>query len=57
MSGLAPLSWGCLDAWARRTGRDPSPEECDALMQLDSALFLVAQETRPKKKPEGKKRG
>lgn len=37
MDGFAPLTWEALDAWARRTHRNPSPEECRALMQLDSA--------------------
>lgn len=34
----APLSWPSLDAWARRTGRDPSYEEQMALMELDTAM-------------------
>jgi hypothetical protein len=38
MDGLAPLSWECLDAWARRTKRNPTRDECHALMQLDSAF-------------------
>lgn len=37
MDGLAPLTWQTLDAWADRTGRHPTPEECTALMLLDGA--------------------
>ena len=36
LEGIAPLSWVTLDAWARRTGRDPEPHEADALFSLDA---------------------
>ena len=35
MSGLSPLTYTTVDAWARLTGRDPQPHEVDALMVLD----------------------
>ncbi len=38
MSGASALSWPTLDAWATRTGRTPSREDCLALMQLDTAF-------------------
>ncbi len=38
MGGASPLSWPSLDAWADRTGRNPSRDECHALMQLDTAF-------------------
>lgn len=36
LNGLAPLTWLGLDAWARRTGREPEPHEVDVLFTLDS---------------------
>lgn len=36
LNGIAPLSWVTLDAWARRTDRDPEPHEADALFSLDA---------------------
>ena len=38
MSGMAPLSWSTLEAWAKLTDRTPTPDECDALMALDAAF-------------------
>lgn len=38
MDGFAPLTWEAIDAWARRTGRNPTPDECNALMLLDGAF-------------------
>ena len=38
MAGVLPLSYTELDAWARRTGRNPLPHEVDALIRLDSVL-------------------
>jgi hypothetical protein len=38
MDGLAPLSYGTVADWAALTGRDPTPEEVEALMQLDVVL-------------------
>ncbi len=38
MDGLAPLTWEAIDAWARRTGRNPTPDECSALMLLDGVF-------------------
>lgn len=36
MHGMEPLTWAALDAWARRTGRNPEPHEVDALFVLDA---------------------
>jgi len=36
MDGLAPLSWSCLDSWARMTQRDPTHAELLALLLLDA---------------------
>ncbi len=38
MHGASALSWPSLDAWADRTGRTPTRDECLALMQLDLAF-------------------
>ena len=38
MDGFAPLSWECLDAWARRMDHEPTADECWALMRLDLAM-------------------
>jgi hypothetical protein len=38
MDGLAALTWVALDAWARRTRREPEPHEVQALFALDGAL-------------------
>ncbi len=38
VNGPAALSWDTLDAWARRTGRNPTDAECRALMLLDTAI-------------------
>lgn len=40
-NGLTPMTWGTIDAWARRTGRDPQPHEVDALFALDHARRVV----------------
>ena len=37
-SGPAPLSWLDIDAWARRTDRDPKPHEIWALFLLDATM-------------------
>lgn len=41
MNGPAPITWPDLDAWARRTRRDPSPWECTALKAMDGAFFAT----------------
>lgn len=38
MSGIAPLSWSTLDAWARATGTLVHPHEARALMTLDAIM-------------------
>lgn len=38
MNGAAPLSWATLDAWSSKTGRNPTAQECQALMELDHAI-------------------
>ncbi len=38
MNGAAALTWNTLDAWARRTRRNPTPAECAALMDLDRVI-------------------
>lgn len=40
--GPAPITWPDLDAWARRTRRDPLPWEIDMLSRLDDVFFLAA---------------
>ena len=45
MDGFSPLSWEALDAWARRTGRNPTADECQALMLLDSAYRATDEQT------------
>lgn len=37
-TGAAVLTWPVLDAWARRTHRDPEPYEADALFTLDAVM-------------------
>lgn len=36
--GPQPLTYSELDAWARMTGRAPSPAEVDALLALDLTI-------------------
>lgn len=50
MSGISPLSWTTLDAWARRTRIEPDAEDIDALFLLDA----VRLNPDPPKKPTGK---
>lgn len=38
MSGMNPLTWECLDAWARRTDTLVYPHEAKALMTLDAIM-------------------
>lgn len=38
MSGLAPLRYSEVEAWARVMGREVSPPEVEALMRLDRVL-------------------
>lgn len=39
-SGMAPLMYQTIEAWARLTGRDlPEPEEVHALVRLDAAIL------------------
>jgi hypothetical protein len=35
---MNPVTWTTIDAWARRTGRDPLPHEIDALFALDAVM-------------------
>ena len=44
MNGPASLTWGDFDAWARRTGREPSPWEFRVLGALDDAFFASVAE-------------
>lgn len=39
--GPAGFTWPDFDAWARRTGREPSPWEFDVLSAMDDAFFRV----------------
>ena len=41
--GPQPLGWSDVDAWARRTKRDPSPWECHVIQRLDDAFFFAQQ--------------
>jgi hypothetical protein len=41
-NGPQPLGWPDLDAWARRTGREPTPWELRVLTMLDDAYFAKA---------------
>jgi hypothetical protein len=36
MAGIEPLGYVDVDAWARLTGRTPTPEEVEALLSLDA---------------------
>lgn len=36
MNGPDPLTYPTIDAWARLTDREPTPDDVDALLQLDS---------------------
>lgn len=36
--GMNGLTWQALDAWARRTGRNPTPAEADGLFAIDTAV-------------------
>jgi hypothetical protein len=38
-NGPSPLSWSDVDAWARRTDRDPCPWELAVIERLDDAYF------------------
>ncbi len=51
MSGASALSWPTLDAWADRTGRNPTRDECLALMQLDHAFRHPDDVAAPKSEP------
>jgi hypothetical protein len=42
--GLGALTYTEIDAWARRTGRDPDPVEVSALRGLDLATRATADE-------------
>lgn len=44
--GPAPITWPDLDAWCRRTGRNPAAWELDVIAVLDNAFF--ASVTPPK---------
>ena len=44
MNGPASLSWPDLDAWARRTKRDPTPWEFRAIGLIDDAFFASVAE-------------
>jgi len=33
--GTSGLSWAEMDAWARRTGRNPTPQEFQLLRRID----------------------
>jgi len=39
--GAAPITWPDLDAWARRTRRDPAAWEFDVLARLDNEFFTA----------------
>lgn len=36
--GPNPVTWPDLDAWARRTGRDPDPDEARALLEITAVM-------------------
>lgn len=38
MEGVSPLSYVTVVTWAQLTGRDPQPDEVEALMLLDAVL-------------------
>jgi len=39
--GAAPITWPDLDAWARRTRRDPAAWEFDVLARMDNEFFTA----------------
>lgn len=41
MNGAMPYTWQAIDAWARRSGHDPNPDEIVALFILDDVLRHV----------------
>lgn len=44
MNGPARITWPDLDAWARLTGRNPTPWEFRVLASLDDAFFAAVAE-------------
>lgn len=38
MDGYAPLSYTTVESWARLTGKYPTPDEVEALMEIDRAI-------------------
>jgi hypothetical protein len=40
MSGLAPLGYEAVTAWARLTERTPQPHEVRALLALDAVMLF-----------------
>lgn len=40
--GPAPISWEAIDAWARRTGADPTPLELELIDAIDCAYMEQA---------------
>jgi len=46
MTGADPITWEAIDAWARRTDRDPMPWEVTAIKQIDAAWIGVQMEQR-----------
>jgi len=46
MSGVEPIAWEAIDAWARCTDRDPEPWEVTAIKQMDATWIRVQMEQR-----------
>ena len=45
--GPSRITWGDLDAWARRMGHDPTPWDFDVLAALDDVFFRAADAAQP----------
>ena len=52
--GPAPITWQELDAWAGRTGKEPTPWEAALIMRLDDAyLHHLAEKNKEKGAEDG----
>jgi hypothetical protein len=54
VSGVHPLVWADMDAWARRMRERPTSTEWDLIGQLDDLFRAAAAKHKPKDKPPGR---